>query len=365
MRTSRGRSTGRRASIRFAIAARLAAAASTNSSACAGTQLTRLVCPGACPERPARCSSRATPLGLPICSTRSTGEKSTPRSRLEVATTAFSRPPFNSSSTHRRTSASREPWCSATSPAQSGRASRSAWYQVSACERVLVKTSVARDDSSAATTSGSIARPRWPAHGKRSTSAGMSVSMTTGLSETPRTTRPGAPASSRSSASSRFPRVAESPQVRRPGFQRRRRASASSTCTPRLLPRSSCHSSTMTARTVASLSRASACESISERLSGVVTSAVGSFLACFARSAAGVSPVRMPIVQASPAPAAAFASDWTVSPASARMGVIHRTRSGGALSAPSSIASARGPRNAASVFPVPVAECTSPDSPDR
>ena len=64
----------------------------------------------------------------------------------------------------------------------------------------------------------------------------------------------------------------------------------------------------------------------------MVTSAVGSLrLACRARSAAGVSPVRMPTVHPSPSPATAFASDCTVSPASARMGVIHSTRSGGAF----------------------------------
>ena len=63
-----------------------------SSSAFVGTHVTRLTAPGRCPLRPARCSNRATPFGLPICSTRSTGEKSTPRSSDDVATTQRSRP---------------------------------------------------------------------------------------------------------------------------------------------------------------------------------------------------------------------------------------------------------------------------------
>ena len=49
------------------------AATSSNSSAFVGTQVTRLTSPGRWPLRPARWSSRATPFGLPICSTWSTG----------------------------------------------------------------------------------------------------------------------------------------------------------------------------------------------------------------------------------------------------------------------------------------------------
>ena len=54
---------------------------------------------------PGRCSSRATPLAEPICRTRSTGRKSTPRSRLEVQTTAFSSTVLERRSTHSRVSA--------------------------------------------------------------------------------------------------------------------------------------------------------------------------------------------------------------------------------------------------------------------
>ena len=69
-----------------------AAATSISSSAFVGTHVTRLTAPGRCPLRPARCSSRATPFGLPTWSTRSTGEKSTPRSSDDVATTQRSAP---------------------------------------------------------------------------------------------------------------------------------------------------------------------------------------------------------------------------------------------------------------------------------
>ena len=54
--------------------------------------------------------------------------------------------------------------------------------------------------------------------------------------------------SNTSRASSRLPSVAERPHVRKFGTYCRSRASPSSVCTPRLLPTSSCHSSTTTQR---------------------------------------------------------------------------------------------------------------------
>ncbi len=77
-------------------------------------------------------------------------------------------------------------------------------------------------------------------------------------------------------------------------------ANANCTCTPRLLPSSSCHSSTTTMRTLPSTSRASVRASKSDRLSGVVTSTVGSRLFCALRSALAVSPLRAPAVQFRP-----------------------------------------------------------------
>ena len=96
--------TGTRGSMRRAAAAPRAAAASTSSSTCVGTTVMRDTSPGRWPLRPARCSRRAMPLGLPICSTWSTGAKSTPRSRLDVHTTARSRPSRSAASTQSRTS---------------------------------------------------------------------------------------------------------------------------------------------------------------------------------------------------------------------------------------------------------------------
>ena len=291
--------------------------------------------PGAWPERPARCSRRATPLAEPICSTRCTGRKSTPRSRLLVQTTARRLPLLSPASTHSRTPRSSEPWWMAICPAQSGRASSSAWYHCSACERTLTNTSVVPGDSSSArTTAGSMARPRWPAQVKRSGRSGSRVSTTRRFSTRPRTSVPPSRPSSVCMASGRLPSVADMPQTRSRGFQPASRASANCTCTPRLLPSSSCHSSATTRRTRASCSRASARASSSDRLSGVVTSTVGRRRAWALRSALPVSPVRAPRLQrARPACCAAracsgAASARSVSAASARMGVIHSTVSG-------------------------------------
>jgi hypothetical protein len=99
--------------------------------------------------------------------------------------------------------------------------------------------------------------------------------MTRFLSIRPRTATPRSSPSSTCIASSRLPSVADRPQTTRPGFQRFRRASASWTWTPRLLPMSSCHSSTMTVWIAASSSFAASRVSIRLSDSGVVTSAVG------------------------------------------------------------------------------------------
>jgi hypothetical protein len=127
--------------------------------------------------------------------------------------------------------------------------------------------------------------------------------------------------------------VADSPHTTSSGFQRRSRASASCTCTPRLLPSSSCHSSMMIMSRCLNCSRAAACESSRDSDSGVVISAPGRLLDWRARSAEPVSPVRAPKVQApitsglaAPSSAADASSERWVSAASARIGVIHSTR---------------------------------------
>ncbi len=335
-RTSSGASAGARASTSPAAAASRAAAASTSSSACVGSTVTRETSPGRWPLRPARCRSRPTPLGLPICSTWSTGAKSTPRSRLDVHTTARNRPSRSACSTHSRTSRPSEPWWSAIDPAQCGRASSSAWYQISALDRTLVKTSVERADSIARTTSGSRRTPMCPAHGKRSIVAGASVAMSICFASSPRTMRAAAARSGPSSAAAasvRLASVADRPQTRRPGRRPASRARASSTCTPRFDDNSSCHSSTTSASRCAKRSRQSARDRNSERLSGVVTSTVGSRRAWRAREASLVSPVRTSTDQCGASARAASASASPVSPASARSGVTHSMARGGGWSA--------------------------------
>ena len=199
------------------------------------------------------------------------------------------------------------------------------------------------------TTCGSRLKPRCPAHGKRSTLAGSTLSMTTDFGICPRMMRPPRPTpTSACNASSRLPSVADRPQTLRPGWNVRSRARASSVSTPRLEPSSSCHSSTTTQRSPAKRSRPSACVRKSDRLSGVVTSTVGSRFFCLARIAVVVSPVRVPTSQFSPSACSGASSDNAVSPDSARSGVIQSTRSGGGESAGgSSSASSTGPRKAA------------------
>ncbi len=339
-----------------------AAAASTISRLCVGTSVMREGRPGEWPERPARCSRRATPLAEPICSTRCTGAKSTPRSRLEVATTARRLPSLRPASTHSRTARSSEPWWMAICPAQSGRASSSAWYHCSACERTLTKTSVVLLAASSATTAGSMRRPRWPAQEKRSGASGSSVSTTSVLSTRPCTSTPpcagASGASSVSMASGRLPSVADMPQAMSCGFHVASRASASCNCTPRLVPSSSCHSSATTRRTRDSCSCASARASSSDRLSGVVTSTVGRRRAWALRSPLAVSPVRAASVQRASGGCSRASSPsgsaraFSVSAARARMGVIHSTVSGSAVGcfASFSIAAGACPVGAAGLF---------------
>jgi len=315
-----------------------AAAASTSSRLCVGTSVMLELRPGAWPERPARCTSRATPLAEPICSTCSTGKKSTPRSRLDVHTTALSCPAFRPCSTQSRTSCPSDPWCNAMVPAQSGRASSSAWYHRSACDRVLVNTKVDAAASIDCTTCGSRLSPMWPAHAKRSARAGSITCTSSRLSMRPCTSTAGGGCgvsgtgcgSKVCRASSRLPSVADMPHTCSAGFQPDRRASASCTCTPRLLPTSSCHSSTTTRRTLARRSRASARASSSDTLSGVVTSSVGRRRSCAARSPLAVSPVRSPLVQVGARSGSGACRARSESAANARMGVIHSTERGGA-----------------------------------
>ena len=202
--------------------------------------------------------------------------------------------------------------------------------------------------------------PRCPAHGKRPGSSGSKVSTTMVLSIRPSTSTPSSRFNSTSIACAVLPSVADSPHTGSaggaPGWglapscgppppapssrrgtaalcaarwraKARRRASASCTWTPRLVPISSCHSSTTTSAMSESCARLSARDSMRLRLSGVVTRTSGSFFACLARSPASVSPERTATVQSRPRSASGSASARAVSAARARIGVSHSSRS--------------------------------------
>ena len=127
-------------------------------------------------------------------------------------------------------------------------------YQISACERVLVNTSALSPSSIAATTCGSSREAEVPGPREALDRLAGSGNRRRSPSGPHREHRPGR---GRPSPSSRAARRAPhrgcrawptGPSVRRPGRKRRSRASASSVCTPRLVPISSCHSSTTTSR---------------------------------------------------------------------------------------------------------------------
>ena len=175
----------------------------------------RLIAPGWCPERPARCMKRATPLGPPICTMASTGLKSTPRSNELVQTTAFKCPSCRASSTQSRRSFAMELWCSARTPARSGATSSNLWYQISDWARVFVKMRVLSWERMTSTTCSASFTPMWPAHGKRSNRLGIRDRTSVRLAQSHRTSRPGRPGPTKTRrASSRFPTVAEMPQHR-------------------------------------------------------------------------------------------------------------------------------------------------------
>ena len=85
----------------------------TRSPRYLGNSTPRLTAPTWCPARPTRCSPAATVGGDSTWTTRSTAPMSMPSSRLEVATTAGSRPLFSASSTMARCSRETEPWWAA------------------------------------------------------------------------------------------------------------------------------------------------------------------------------------------------------------------------------------------------------------
>ena len=105
---------------------------------------------------------------------------------------------------------------------------------------------------------------------------------------------PGPMPNAASAASWRLPIVALIAQVRRPGRWLRSQLRQSSVWLPRLLPISSCHSSSTTARRPANSSGALGLASSRLRDSGVVIRISGGVRSCRVRSLLGVSPLRMP-----------------------------------------------------------------------
>ena len=100
---------------------------------------------------------------------------------------------------------------------------------------------------------------------------------------------------------------------------------ASSTCTPLLLPSSSCHSSTASIFRVLKNSGYFFCASNRCRLSGVIMSTSGICLVCLCLSAMSVSPFLMPIFQLMPSSSITSSIARPISLANARRGVIHNS----------------------------------------
>ena len=93
-----------------------------------------------CPARPTRWSPRATLVGDSTWITRSTAPMSMPSSRLDVATSAGSRPALRSSSIVSRCSRAMLPWWALTRSSPASSLSR--WASRSDSRRLLVKTIV-------------------------------------------------------------------------------------------------------------------------------------------------------------------------------------------------------------------------------
>ena len=121
---------------------RVTTAHSSRSPRYFGKMTPLLGAPTWCPARPTRWRPRATDVGLSTWMTRSTAPMSMPSSRLDVATSAGSRPAFSSSSISSRCSRAMLPWWARTSSSPASSFSR--WASRSESRRLLVKTMVLR-----------------------------------------------------------------------------------------------------------------------------------------------------------------------------------------------------------------------------
>ena len=217
-----------------------------------------------------------------------------------------------------------DPWCIAKMPAHSGLCCNKAWYHTSACRRVLVKTNVLWWASTTSATSSNNCNPMCPAQGSRAKALGMVLSTSMSLWMSALTITPCADPTSASKADSGAANVALTPHtpVRRPSAAAtcRIQDTANSTCTPRLDPKSSCHSSTTTMR---AWDNRLAPPFWATRMcsdSGVVIRMSGRDVRCLAFSLAEVSPVRVPTSQANPSPSTMARAASAMSADKARKG---------------------------------------------
>ena len=271
-----------------------------------GKMRPRLTSPTPWPARPMRCRPRATDFGDSICSTRSTAPMSMPSSSELVATRHGSSPAFSSSSTFVRSSRASEPWWRARSRGATRRASARRSSSLAAASsfrrsatrsaerRLLTNTIV---ELCARTSSQQLGVDRRPDRVARGLAAGERLQRIAGGRPAPaglghrldrhldaqveRLARAGvddrhlAPRADEEAADllERVLRRAEADALRvgppRPEL-RSRRSSVSARCAPRLVRATAWISSTITASTPPSISRA--CEvRIRYSDSGVVT----------------------------------------------------------------------------------------------
>ena len=141
-RTSSGLRGMRVVSIAPSCIRRVTIAHSRRSPRYFGKMIPLLGAPTWWPARPTRCSPRATLVGLSTWMTRSTAPMSIPSSRLDVATSAGSRPSLRASSISTRCSRAMLPWWARTSSSPASSLRRCA--SRSDRRRLLVKTIVLR-----------------------------------------------------------------------------------------------------------------------------------------------------------------------------------------------------------------------------
>ena len=211
--------------------------------------------------------------------------------------------------------------------------------------------------------SGALSNPICPDHGNRPCGnirerAGGSPP----VSSITRTSCPDASADTYAAIAAGCATVAESPTRRTLGAHIPKRARHNASWSPRLVPASACTSSTTTHANPANIAAASARESNTARLSGVVSKIFGGFSRCRTRRLAGVSPVRVSIVTASDISSTGAIKFRAISTANAFRGEIYKVCN---PSLGRSCNAIKLGRNPAKVLPPPVGAISSALSPAR